>query len=86
MEENKRVAIRLVSVLATILVLAGISLLFPLVSVAGDMVSEIRPVGAFHSVDFRGRGDLHITHTTTGRGKGSPGKIRDLRGQRPARD
>ena len=61
MGENKRVAVRLVSVLATMLVLAGISLLFPLVSVAGDMVSEIRPVGAFHSVDFRGHGDLHIT-------------------------
>lgn len=61
MEENKGVAIRLVSVLVTMLVLAGISLLFALVSVAEDMVSEIRPVGTFHSVDFRGHGDLHIT-------------------------
>lgn len=61
MEGNKRVTTRLVSVLAVMLVLVGISLLFPFVSVAGDMVSEMRPVGMFHSVDFRGHGNLHIT-------------------------
>jgi hypothetical protein len=61
MKKNKRVALSLVSVLTTMFVLAGISLLFPLVSVAGDMISEIRPVGTFHSLDFRGHGDLHIT-------------------------
>jgi hypothetical protein len=61
MTENNGISIRSVSVLATMLVLTGISLLFPLVAVAGDMVSETRPVGVFHSVDFRGHGDLHIT-------------------------
>ncbi len=47
--------------LAIMLVLVGLSFIVPFDAVAKNVISETRNVDLFHSVDFRGHGDLHLT-------------------------
>ncbi len=42
-------------------VLVAFLIVFPFNSRAGEEVSEIRDVGAFHSVEFKGRGEVYLS-------------------------
>lgn len=61
MIENERISKRLILVLAIIMALVGFLFMIPFNSVAENVISETRNVDIFHSVDFRGLGDLHLT-------------------------